>query len=191
VTAAPGAKVPAADPTDHLSSGAWVGEWVLDPNRSSVRFRSTSAWGLVKVTGRFSTLRGHGSLDNDGAATGTLEIDVSSLDTGIKRRDKHLRSDDFFRAETHPGIMYTVSGITPDGPGRVRVTGELRIVDQIRPLELTAKLEEVDPAGATLTTEAELDLATWGIDSKMGMISKTARIEGRLRFSGPSRRTAN
>jgi hypothetical protein len=53
VTVGPEAKVPIANPTDHLISGAWVGDWVLDPNRSAVRFRSTSAWGLVKVTGRF------------------------------------------------------------------------------------------------------------------------------------------
>jgi polyisoprenoid-binding protein YceI len=186
VTVAPGADVPAADSTEHLTSGAWAGDWVLDPNRSSVQFRSTSMWGLVKVAGQFSNLRGAGSLGSDGAATGTLEIDASSLDTGNKRRDKHLRSDDFFHVATHPQISYTVSGITPDGSGRVRVTGQLQIIDQTHPVELTATLEETDPTGATLATEAELDQSTWGIHSKMGMVARTTRIEGRLRFTRPS-----
>jgi hypothetical protein len=66
------------------------------------------------------------------------------------------------------------------------VTGELSIRDHVRSLELTAKLEDADPTGATLSTEAELNLATWGIDSKMGMINKTARVEGRLRFTRPT-----
>jgi polyisoprenoid-binding protein YceI len=167
-------------------SGTWVGDWVLDPNRSSVRFRSTSMWGLVKVAGQFSNLRGEGSLGNDGVAAGTLAIDVSSVDTGNKQRDKHLRSDDFFDAATHPEITYTVLGITPDGPGRVRVTGELRIFDQLVPLEVAATLEDADPTGVTLSTEAELDRATLGIDSKMGMINKTAWVDGRLRFIRPS-----
>jgi polyisoprenoid-binding protein YceI len=143
-------------------------------------------WGLVKVTGQFSELSGEGSLGSDGAATGTLEIQVSSVDTGNKRRDKHLRSDDFFRAATHSEIIYTVFGITPDGPGRVQVAGELRIVDQVRPLELTAMLEEADLTGATLSTEAELDRAAWGIDYGMGAINKTVWVEGRLRFTRPT-----
>jgi polyisoprenoid-binding protein YceI len=169
--------------TDHLTSGSWSGDWVLDPNRSSVRFRSASMWGLVKVAGQFANLRGEGSLDGDGAAAGALVIDVSSVATGIKRRDRHLRSDDFFRAATHPEITYTVSGITPEAPGRVRVTGELRIIDHAHPLELTATLEEADPTGVTLVAETELDQATWGIVSKM--ISKTTRVEVRLHFTRP------
>jgi polyisoprenoid-binding protein YceI len=186
VTVAPRPDVPAADPTDHLGSGAWVGDWVLDPNGSSVQFRSTSMWGLVKVAGTFSALRGAGSLGRDGAATGILEIDASSVNTGNKRRDKHLRSDDFLHAASHPKLTYTVSGIIPDGSHRVRVTGELRVIDHTHPVELTATLEETDPTGATLATEVELDQSTWGIHSKMGMVARTTRIEGRLRFTRPS-----
>jgi polyisoprenoid-binding protein YceI len=171
--------------TDHLPNGTWSGDWVVDPNGSSVRFRSASMWGFVKVTGRFAELRGQGSFDSDGAAAGALVVDVSSVDTGNKRRDKHLRSDDFLRAATHPEITYTVSGIVPDGPGRVRVTGELRILDHVHPLELTATLDESDPTGATLAAETELDQATWGIVSRM--ISKTTQVEVRLRFTaGPT-----
>jgi polyisoprenoid-binding protein YceI len=175
------------DATDHLTNGTWAGDWILDPDRSAVHFRSTSMWGLVGVTGQFSTLRGHGSLGRDGTGTGTLSIDASSVDTGNKRRDKHLRSDHFFHAAAHPEITFSVSGIHPDGPGRVRVTGELRILDEVGPLELTATLDDADPTGATLTTVAELDRSKWGIDfNKLGAIAMTTRIEGRLRFTRPS-----
>jgi polyisoprenoid-binding protein YceI len=182
-----GPQAATADPTDHLTSGTWAGDWVLDPSRSSLHFRSTSLWGLVKVKGQFSNVRGEGSLGRDGTATGRLEIDASSVDTGNSKRDKHLRSDDFFHTSTHPEITYTVSGITPDGPGRVRVTGELSIVDHTHTLELTATLEEADPNGATVSTEAALDRSTWGIDfKKMGMTKMATRVDGRLRFTRPS-----
>jgi polyisoprenoid-binding protein YceI len=184
---ASGGEGSATDPIDHLTSGTWAGDWVVDPSRSSLRFRSTSLWGLIKVKGQFSSLRGAGSLGQDGTATGRLEIDASSIDTGNKKRDTHLRSDDFFHTSTHPEITYTVSGITPDGPSRVRVTGELSIVDHSHPLELTATLEEADPTGATVATEAELDRSTWGIDfKKMGMTKMATRVEGQLRFTRPS-----
>jgi polyisoprenoid-binding protein YceI len=177
----------AADPTDHLTSGTWAGDWVVDPSRSSVRFRSTSFWGLARVKGRFSSLRGEGSLRPDGTAGGTLVIDASSVDTGNRKRDDHLRSDDFLQATTHPEITYMVSGVTRDGPARVRVTGELSIGDHTHPLVLTATLQEADPTGATVSAEAELDRSTWGIDfKKMGMTKMATRFETSLRFVRPS-----
>jgi polyisoprenoid-binding protein YceI len=186
MSVAPGDEAAAPDPSDHLTSGTWAGDWVLDPGRSALNFVSSSLWGLVKVKGQFSNVHGEGSLAPDGTATGKLEIDASSVDTGNKRRDNHLRSDDFFHASTHPEITYTVSRITPAGSGRVRVTGELTIVDHTHPLEVTASLEEADPTGATVCTEAELDRSTWGIDfKKMGMTKMATRVEGRFRFIRP------
>src|SRR5258707_5778692 len=138
MSVASGDEGPAVDPSIHLPSGTWAGDWVLDSSRSSLHFRSSSLWGLVKVRGQFSNMRGEGSLGLDGTATGRLQIDASSVDTGKDKRDTHLRSDDFFHASTHPEITYSVFGITPDGPARVRVTGELTIVDHTHPLELTA-----------------------------------------------------
>jgi polyisoprenoid-binding protein YceI len=166
-----------------LTTGTWIGHWVLDPERSSVRLRAASMGGLVKATGRFAELRGEGTWDDDGTATGTLVIDAASLDTGNKRRDKHLRSNDFFDVATHPEITYTISGITPESLGQVRVTGELRIVDHTHPLALTATLEDADPTGATLATESALDRTRWGIGPKTGILGKTAWIDARLRFT--------
>ncbi|MEY2469273.1 MAG: hypothetical protein QOF21_1971 [Actinomycetota bacterium] len=173
----------ATELTDHLTDGDWAGDWVLDPTRSAVHIRATSMWGLVKVAGRFDGLRGEGSLDREGVATGRLTIDTSSINTGNGRRDKHLRSDDFLHAATHGEITFTVDEIAPAGPDQVRVTGELTVVDHTHPLELTATLDDVDATGATVSTDVELDGSAWGIDSKMGAISKTTRVEARLRFT--------
>jgi polyisoprenoid-binding protein YceI len=176
-----------ADPTSHLINGAWAGDWVLDPSRSSVGFRSTSLWGLVKVKGTFSSVRGEGSLGSDGEVTGRVVIDATSVDTGKAKRDNHLRSDDFFHAATHPEITYAVSAITPVGAGRVRVTGDLTILDQTRPLELNATLEEADADAATVVTTGELDRSAWGISfKKMGMTKMATGIEARLRFTRPT-----
>ena len=173
-----------ADPTDHRSDGDWAGDWVLDPDESSVRFGSTSVWGLVKVTGRFTTLRGAGSLDRAGTATGTLVIDGSSVDTGNKRRDTHLRSDHFFDTATHPEITYTVASITPDGQDRVRIVGELTVVDTTRPLEVSATIDGADTNAATLSIEVELNRSSWGIDfNKLGAVGTTTRLDVRLRFT--------
>jgi polyisoprenoid-binding protein YceI len=44
-----------------------------------------------------------------------IEVDIVSIDTGIKRRDNHLRSDDFFDIEKYPKARVRVTGARPDG----------------------------------------------------------------------------
>lgn len=41
-------------------------------------------------------------------------IDVSSIDTGIKKRDAHLRSSDFFDVEKYPTIKFVATKISTD-----------------------------------------------------------------------------
>jgi polyisoprenoid-binding protein YceI len=158
-------------------------EWIVDPERSIVRFRSTSMWGLVKVAGTFSVLRGDGSLDRDGTATGRLEIETWSVDTGNQKRDKHLRSPSFLNALTYPVITFAVCGMTSDERDRVRVRGALTVVGYTRPLELTATVEEAaDGTGATLSTSVEVHQSMWGIDSPMGVVNKTTWVDAEIRL---------
>lgn len=41
----------------------------------------------------------------------TVEIDISSIDTGIKMRDDHLRSPDFFEVEKFPKMTFKSTSI--------------------------------------------------------------------------------
>lgn len=166
-----------------------AGTWELDSERSSVAFRSTSLWGLVKVKGKFTGLSGGGRIGTDGSLSGELTIDATSVGTGNKKRDSDLRSDNFFKTASHPQITYQASAITPLGSDVARVTGTLTIAGNSQLLELEAKVEEIDDVGATVSARLDIDRSAWGVNSrKMGMTNMSTPVEvvARFRHSGGS-----
>jgi polyisoprenoid-binding protein YceI len=55
-------------------------------------------------------------------------VDVSTLKTGIKMRDKHLQSDDFFDAEKYPKMSFESTSIIDKGDF-ISVEGMMQIKD--------------------------------------------------------------
>lgn len=79
--------------------------WNLDMNHTTVGFTARHL-GFSKVHGKFKTFTGKVTAD---AKTGHLvsfeaTIEAKSIDTGVDKRDNHLRSDDFFAADKFPQV---------------------------------------------------------------------------------------
>ena len=153
--------------------------WRIDPARSSVEFEVPAAWGLQKVKGRFDRYDGTLDLRRDPAIE--LAIDADSVTTNNARRDKHLRSDDFFGVEAHPDVLFLSDAATLDGE-RLTVTGKLHAGGGSEPLHLVATLR---PAGAELELEAaaEVDQRLLGMTYRaMGMVGAPSKlvVRGRL-----------
>ena len=96
--------------------------WRIDPTRSRIEFRTPTFWGLITVNGRFEHYDGTLDLRHEPAVE--LTIDASSLDTNNTKRDKHLRSADFFDVENHPQVRFVSDSATLDGE-RLTVSGRL------------------------------------------------------------------
>ena len=111
--------------------------WQIDPDRSSVEFRVKTFYGLATVKGRFS--RYHGTLDLSEEPAIELTIEAGSLDTRNKRRDKHLRSEDFFGAERYPYVRFVSERAALDGD-RLTVRGRLHARGASAPVDVDAKL---------------------------------------------------
>jgi polyisoprenoid-binding protein YceI len=168
-----------------LPGGAGTGHWVLDPQKSSVGVSQKHMWGLITVRVSFSDLAGEGDVSADGSVTGTLRVGAASVDTKNSRRDKHLRSADFFHADAHPHITFTAKDARLDGKGALAVSGDLEAAGTSRPLSLTANVSEASQDSATLTATVNVDRLDYGMTwNRMGiMVNAPATVSVTAHFT--------
>jgi len=79
--------------------------WNLDPNHTSVGFTARHL-AFAKVRGKFTSFSAKLQADPQTGKLTSFEatIEAKSVDTGVDKRDNHLRSDDFFAVAKHPDI---------------------------------------------------------------------------------------
>lgn len=119
-----------------------AGTWKVDPVHSSVEFH-VKHLGIATVKGRFNEFEGAVEVGPDGAvAYGTVQ--TASIDTREPRRDEHLRSADFFEADTYPEIAFRSTAIRPTGEDEFEIVGDLSIHGVTRSVTLRATLEGVE-----------------------------------------------
>jgi polyisoprenoid-binding protein YceI len=160
-----------------------AGLWQLDTTRSTVAIRHKTMWGMVTVKGVFTSVTGQGEVRPDGSALGTLTLDAASLDTKHAKRDKHLRSADFFDVEKHPEITFTVLNAVPGDDSTVQVAGELTVRGVGMPQSFTARVTDAGADGVTLSGELTVDRAQFGMGwNQLGMIRGLTTVTTTLRF---------
>jgi polyisoprenoid-binding protein YceI len=116
-----------------------AGTWRLDPEHTSLEFRVRHA-GLARVRGVFRVFEGAVVTGADGELSGWAAIDAASLETGVRARDEHLRSPDFFAVEEYPEIRFETTAVEYAGGDRLRIAGELTIHGTTRAVELDGEL---------------------------------------------------
>jgi polyisoprenoid-binding protein YceI len=158
--------------TPHVLSGRWL----VDPHASHARFLAGSLAGLIKTPGRFGALSGRLVVDQ-AQATGALVIDSSSIDTGNRMRDRHLRSRDFFDVERYPQLRYEVHAVTSLGPGRARIDGELVVLVTRAPLPLDVTVHAPADGIVELACHTEVDRLALGIRGARGMVPRAVELD--------------
>ena len=142
----------------------------VDTSHSKVLFKVRHL-GISNVTGQFKEFEGSFDLDPDNLATlkAIAVIQVASVDTEEEDRDKHLRSGDFFDAETHPEIKFESTKAEPAGGSKVKLHGNLTIRGVTKPVVLDAEFGGAiqDPWGnhrAAFTAEGTINRKDFGVN---------------------------
>ena len=124
-------------------------KWNIHPTHSQAEF---------SVRHMFTKVRGHmvvtsgvvDATESDPLKTVIVaRLDPSTINTGVKIRDDHLRSADFFDVQRYPEIIFRSSAIRQTGQDQYAVDGLLSMHGIERPVTIDAHVagDAMDPFG--------------------------------------------
>ncbi len=136
-------KIPAAATTPSVFDAPTAavddiaGDYTLDITHTRIGFSARHAM-VTTVRGQFTEFEGAAHIDtaNPSASTAKVNIRAASISTGQADRDAHLRSGDFFDAETFPELSFVTSGVTRADASTWTVTGDLTIKGVTNPVSI-------------------------------------------------------
>jgi polyisoprenoid-binding protein YceI len=124
-----------------LSSIALANEtYKFDQSHSTIGFSVHQFLGTTQ--GKFTKFDGKIEIDREHPENSsvTARIVVRSIDTGIVKRDNHLRSPEFFSIEKYPDIMFKSRSAKQTGPQEGDILGDLTMHGVTKPIALHVKL---------------------------------------------------
>ncbi len=176
-------------------------DFTLNPDHSQIKF-SVSYMTISSVEGAFAQFAGKAVFTNDSIPTNfELTINSKSVTTFEKKRDHHLKKDDFFWVNRHPEILFRSQEILPTADKEFLIKGELVFQGRSYSQEFQAKFlgETTDPWGKKslfyefqgLVNRKELGL-TWNqtLDSGQWLVGEEVKVFGKLQFQERGNETA-
>ena len=111
-----------------LPSLSFASTWNIDAAHSSVGFKVRHLM-VSNVKGVFGKVAGVINIDDQDVTRShaSVTIDTTSVDTGVPKRDTHLRSAEFLDVAKFPTMTFVSTSVARDGEGRLKVTGDLTL----------------------------------------------------------------
>lgn len=126
--------------------------YTVDKSHSRIAFQVRHL-GISKVTGVFGEYDVDLRLDPSDISTmeASANVEIASIDTGVEKRDGHLKSADFFSAESFPQMTFKSTAVRPTSDQTFELVGDLTIRDVTREIVLSGELvgPVVGPMGGT------------------------------------------
>jgi polyisoprenoid-binding protein YceI len=124
-----------------LSSDALANEtYKFDQSRSMIGFTVRQFLGTTH--GKFTKFEGKIDIDREHPEKSSVvaKIDVRSIDTGIVKRDNHLRSPEFFSVEKYPEMTFKSRSVKQTGQQAGDILGDLTMHGVTKSITLHVKL---------------------------------------------------
>lgn len=139
-----------------------IGTYQLDPRASTIEISMRAMLGLLPVRGTFALLSGVVDVHSPTAATVSAVADAASFESGIAKRDTHVKSADFLDVAHHPRITFESMELVAQA-GQLRLRGTLTALESA-PVEFTITSLRLDSdAGFTALAHSRLDREALGV----------------------------
>jgi polyisoprenoid-binding protein YceI len=154
-----------------------AGTWTVAGSRTRVTF----AVGNLGRVAHGSVVCSRGAVEVDAGGTpvrASAELDLNSLDTGIRKRDADLRKPRLLDIDGHPVMTWRCDRFVPTGDGGWTAEGELSVRGTTAPLAVTARPEAAEADGEWLRVRAAgaLDRTAVGLRAPALLIGRTVSI---------------
>jgi len=114
------------------------GKYGIDSDHTRVSF-IIPHFVVSEVEGRFNDVKGEFTLAEPfSESKASVTVPIKSIDTGVKKRDDHLRSKDFFEVAKYPTMKFVAKSFS-GSPEAFRVVGALTIKDVTKDVTLDGK----------------------------------------------------
>lgn len=127
-----------------------ITKWKVDQTHSEIQFKAKHLV-ISTVTGFFREFDAgiemeDGNLEN---ASAWFKADVNSISTNQSDRDDHLKSADFFDAETYPNIVFRSTSFEKKDENHYQMTGNFTMRGVTKEITLNVEYggSMVDPYG--------------------------------------------
>ena len=136
-----------------ITSSAMASTWTIDPDHSNVQFKIRHLM-ITDVKGTFGKVKGVIRIDEKDMAQSAVDvtIEIDSINTGVAKRDAHLKSNEFFDAVKYPTMTFVSRNVTQSGKGQMKILGVLSIhgISREVVLDVEGPTNEIkDPWGST------------------------------------------
>ena len=123
-----------------VPASAATAPFAIDAAHSQVSFAIRHFF--TRVYGRFNDFSGTILLDEQNLANSSVEavIQAASIFTANEKRDKHLRSPDFFAVDSFPTITFKSTKVSGTPGGKLTIEGNLTVRGITRPVVLEGSM---------------------------------------------------
>jgi polyisoprenoid-binding protein YceI len=99
-------------------------EWKINTDHSEIFFK-VDYLNISQVTGRFNGFAGSAMMQKSDPDKVLFEINSSTIETGNRLRDGHLKSGQFLKSKEFPVIIFKSQSVTKMGPKLFKAIGQL------------------------------------------------------------------
>ena len=172
-----------------LAGWMQAANFVIVPSESTVSFRVKGPIGKVK--GKFEKFEGRFSYDpSQPAQWGAMAtIDISSIHTGIHKRDSDLQHADFLDVKSFPTMTFTSTSTSQTPSEKPKVIGTLTLHGITLPVHLTIESIEATPNSSVpqkihAVATSRIDRKDFGVGLTHGTFMVGRFVDIRLDIQG-------